>query len=209
MRYVTARMIDENAFGILVSYFKVEDDEYTLERDAFVERFQKFRYLVRACIRDVPLGRDVRAADLGHALYLEVAQGDQSESPLAWARKVRARLNDEGFESVVAVTHGGRWVDESESWTATEHVGDVGLVTLSNPSEPLRRALYADAASRLEEVDPELDEEEDEDDEGSDALGWGAGLYLDTEAAEALGMVPKNAPTVLRAAGATFYRAGR
>ena len=54
--------------------------------------------------------------------------------------------------------------------------------------------LVADVASR------------GDDEDGS---GWGPGLYLDTEAAEALGMTPKNAPTVLRAAGASFYRAGR
>ena len=36
-------MIDEDAFGILFSYYQVEDDEYgSDERDAFVERFSSF-----------------------------------------------------------------------------------------------------------------------------------------------------------------------
>jgi hypothetical protein len=204
-------MIDENAFGILVSYFTVEDDEYGLEREEFVTRFQGFRSEVRLCIRELPLGRDVRAVDFGHAFYLEVAHGDQTENPLSWAKKVRARLDTEGFETVVAVTHGGRWVEEpSDSWTSTEHIGEVGLVTLSNPSEPLRRALYADAASRTDEPsEAAIGHADGSDDDVVESIGWGAGLYLDTEAAEALGMVPKNAPTVLGTGGATFYRAGR
>jgi hypothetical protein len=187
-------MIDENAFGILLSYFDVEDDEYGLERDAFVMRFRAFREVIRECLRDLPLGRGVRAIDLGHAHYVEVADGSQSESPLHWVKKVRARLGERGFESVAAVTHGGRWVDDSESFMSTEYVGDAGVVALSNPSEPLRRALYADTASRTDDDQP---------------AGWGPGVYLDTEAAEALNMIPKNAPTILYVAGAGFYRAGK
>lgn len=134
-----------------------------------------------------------RALDLGHAFYVEVGDGDHAESPLGWAKKVRARLLEQGFETAAAVTHGGRWVDEADALFSTEHVGEFGLISLSNPSEPLRRALYADAATRPSEHHE----------------GWGPGLYLDTEAAEALGMTPKNAPTVLELGGASFYRAGR
>jgi hypothetical protein len=188
-------VIDENAFGVLIAYHDVEDDEYALSRDEFIGRFCGFRDAFRALLREHRLGEDVRAVDVGHALYVEVGEGDQAESPLAWGKRARTILSDAGYATVVAVTHGGRWVDESDaSFTSTEHVGDVGLVTVSNPSEPLRRALIADVASR------------GDDEDGS---GWGPGLYLDTEAAEALGMTPKNAPTVLLAAGATFYRAGR
>jgi hypothetical protein len=192
-------MIDENAFGVLVSYFRVEEDEYGMNREEFVERFRAFRDAVRAHVREVPLGMGVRLLDVGHAQYVEVADGDHTESPLGWTKKLRARLAEAGFDTVAAVTHGGRWVDESDaSFFSTEHVGDAAVLTLSHPSEPLRRALYADTASRP----PELD---DADEDPS----WGPGLYLDTEAAEALGMTPKNAPTVLRVAGAGFYRAGK
>ena len=187
-------MIDENAFGILISYYGLENDEYGLERAEFVARFEAFRASVRATVAELPLGDGVRAVDLGHALYVEVADGDQSESPLSWARKAHGRLAERGFDAVVVVTHGGRWVDEAaESFTSTEHIGQAGLVTVSLPSEPLRRALYAETAAHTA----------DESDEG-----WGPGLYLDVEAVEALGMKPRNAPTSLRIGGAEFYRVG-
>lgn len=167
-----------------------------MERDAFVVRFEAFRSAARGCLREYRFGADVRAVDLGHALYVEVGDGDHVESPLAWAKTARARLSDAGYETVVIVTHGGRWVESgTESFFSTEHLGEASLITLSNPSEPLRRALYAEAASRPDEDDP--------------TVGWGPGLYLDVEAAEALGMAPKNAPTVLKTGGARFYRAGR
>jgi hypothetical protein len=71
-------------------------------------------------------------------------------------------------------------------------VASVAVTTASHPSEPLRRALSAEVATHATGDEP----------------GWGPGLYLDTEAVEALGRTPKNAPTVLEIAGATFYRAG-
>jgi hypothetical protein len=85
---------------------------------------------------------------------------------------------------------------------STEYVGDASLVTISNPSEPLRRAQYGEAAAHDDDA---------EGGPGSDrpTRAWGPGLYLDTEAAEALAMSPKNAPTVLYARGAGFYRVGR
>ncbi len=187
-------MIDENAFGILLSYFSLEDDEYGLERAEFVARYEAFRGSTRSALADMPLGRGVRALHLGHALYVEVGDGEQTESPLGWAKRARARLGELGFDTVVVVTHGGRWVNEAaDSFFSVEHLGDAGLLTLSLPSEPLRRALYADAASR-----PGEDQDE----------GWGPGLYLDVEAVEALGIKPKNAPTTLQIGGAEFYRVG-
>lgn len=208
----TAVLIDENAFGVLISYFTVEDDEYSLEREAFVARFEEFRAAVRAYLSGSSLGNGASALDLGHAIYVEVGEGDQSLNPLTWAKKLRASLTEAGFQTVAAVTHGSRWIDPDATAQSTEHLGDFALVTAGNPSEPLRRALYADTASRATSGE---DQEEDEDDfldgeeEPSPDDGWGAGLYLDTEAAEALSMTPKNAPTVLWSAGAGFYRAGR
>jgi hypothetical protein len=186
-------MIDENAFGILLSYYGVEDDEYGLERDEFIARFEAFRATIRGAVAELPLGRGVRAVDLGHALYVEVGDGDNADSPLAWAKKALGRLSERGFEVVAIVTHGGRWVDSGSESFSTEHLGDAGLVTISLPSEPLRRALYAETASRPTH-------------EGDD--GWGPGLYLDVEAVEALGIKPRNAPTSLRVGGAEFYRVG-
>jgi hypothetical protein len=194
--------IDENAFGILVSYFRVEDEEYGLERAEFVDRFELFRQIVRDSLRDAPLGARVRAIDFGHAVYVEIAEGDQSASPIGWARKVRERLAERDFDSAAFVTHGSRWVDEeADTFASTEHIGDAGLLTISSPSEPLRRAFLAEAASH----------DDGAEFEGTDveSLAWGPGLYLDTEAAEALALSPKNAPTVLSTRGANFYRVGR
>jgi hypothetical protein len=189
-------MIDENAFGILLSYFTVEDDEYGLEREEFVARFQEFRATVRGALSDLSLGNGVRAIDLGHAFYVEVGDGDQTESPLAWAKQARARLTERGFETVAVVTHGGRWVEDADGWSSVEPMNEAGLVSVSLPSEPFRRALYADAASRHAE-----DEEEEE-------AGWGPGLYLDVEAVEALRIKLRNLPTSLRVGSAEFYRVG-
>jgi hypothetical protein len=190
--------IDENAFGLLISYFAVEEDEYGLEREEFVERFEAFRRAVYDFAALSPLGASVRALDLGHAVYFEVAAGDESTDLLAWMRELRTRVTDAGFATVGVLTHGSRWVAEDEPLEAhTQLVGTMQVTAWSRPSEPLRRAMYADAASR-----PRGDDEAEEN-------GWGAGLYFDTEAVEALGRTPKNAPTALVTAGAAFYRVGR
>jgi hypothetical protein len=182
-------MIDENAFGLLVSYYSVEDDEYGLEPEQFAARVRAFRSTLDECLTGLPLGTGVRGIDLGHALYLELGEGDQTEEPIGWLRMVRARLAARDFASVCVLTHGSRWEGEDRG---AAQVGDVPICRASGPSEPLRRALYADAASRTDEDTP----------------GWGPGLYVDTEAVEALGKKLKNAPTPLVASGATFYRFG-
>lgn len=188
-------MVDENAFGLLLSYYTLEADEYGLEREQFVARFEKFRNGLIECLEAVPVAHDVRAIDLGHAVYIEFAEGDELESPIQWLKTARARLAEKDFVTVAVLSHGSRWVDAERGPTfSSEMIGDVTFLSISKPSEPLRRALLADAASRPSE---------DEDSEG-----WGAGLYLDTEAVEALNKTPKNAPTVLQIGGATFYRAG-
>jgi hypothetical protein len=86
--------------------------------------------------------------------------------------------------------------DESESVPEVSELCDgIRVCQVSRPSEPLRKALAADAATRRAEED--------------ESSGWGPGLYVDAEALEALGRAPKNAPTALEIAGAVFYRAGR
>lgn len=188
-------VIDENAFGFLVTYFGVEEEEYALERQEFVERFEAFRATVLQYLEAFPAGRDARVLCLGHAVYVEIAEGDEVEAPIAWLKAARARLAARGFETVGVLSHGSRWVDgEGPPPCVTERIGDFAVTHVSSPSEPLRRVLYADAASR----------HDDEDEES----GWGPGLYLDTEAVDALGLTPKNSPTTLRTAGAAFYRAG-
>lgn len=186
-------MNDENAFGLLVSWVDLEQEEYALEPAEFALRWRAFRDAWREALGIFTLGQDVRALDLGHALYLEVADGDQTEDPIAWLKMVRARLAEKDFATVGVLSYGGRWLDD-EVGSELPEMNGVFVAVASCPSEPLRRALYADTAAHRDEADaPD---------------GWGAGLYVDTEAIEALGRKFKNAPTPLAVAGATFFRVG-
>jgi hypothetical protein len=188
-------MIDENAFGLLVSYFDIEDDEYTLERAAFVQRFRRFRKLVLDALAELGFRPAVRPVDLGHAVYWELAQEDDMQDPIRSLRTVRERLAEQDFATVGVLSHGGRWVPGDDAASdAPELPAGITLLEVSSPSEPLRRALYAETQTHPDET--------------SGSEGWGPGLYIDTEAVEALGRKLKNAPTPLSSAGATFYRMG-
>jgi hypothetical protein len=187
-------MIDENAFGLLVSYFSIEDDEYTGEREQFIERYATFAALIRDRLTERPPGASARAIDLGYAFYVELSDGEQQENLIGWLKDMRAALADHDFETAGMLTHGSCWVDEHDPRPDIVDCGTVKLFRASRPSEPLRRALLAEAATHGDE------------EEGID--GWGPGLYLDVEAVEALGRKPKNTPTILRSGGAEFFRAG-
>lgn len=190
-------MIDENAFGILISDFDLEDDEYRLEPHEFGDRTRRFHDVVFEYVAEHALATDTRALDFGHAIFFEFGDGDQVTSPLAWLKALRSAISDAGLASVGILTHGSRWVDEDtgvEVEVEQRYIGSVAVARVSHASEPLRRALYADTATR-----PHDDHDE----------GWSVGLYADTEAIEALGMTPKNQPTGLNVAGATFFRVSR
>jgi hypothetical protein len=187
-------LIDENAFGVLIGYYAIEDDEYGLEPAVFAARFQEFRGALRACAEGFPLAKTLTAREFGHAVYLEFADGEQLEDPIGWIKLVRARLNALELLSVGVLSHGGRWQAEpAEAPPAS--ISGVAWLPVSLPSEPLRRALYAETATHGN----------DEHDEQA----WGPGIYVDTEAVLALGRTLKNAPTPLAVAGATFYRVAR
>jgi len=187
-------MIDENAFGLLLSYFAIEDDEYKGEREEFIDRYVRFAALVRERLTEKAPGAGARAIDLGFAFYVELQDGEQSSDPIVWLRELRATLAEHGYQTAAMLTHGSCWVDEADPRPDIVECGSVSLFRASRPSEPLRRALLAEAATH------------GDDEEGSE--GWGPGLYLDVEAVEALGRRPKNAPTILRSRGAEFFRAG-
>jgi hypothetical protein len=187
-------MIDENAFGLLVSYFGIEDDEYSGEREQFIDRYASFAALVRDRLTEKPPGSGARAIDFGHAFYVELSDGEQHGDPIAWLRELRATLGEHGYETAGMLTHGSCWVDEAEPRPDTVDCGSVKLFRASRPSEPLRRSLLAEAATH--------------GDDEAGVEGWGPGLYLDVEAVEALGRKPKNTPTILRSGGAEFFRAG-
>jgi hypothetical protein len=187
---------DENAFGVLIGYHALEDDEYALEPAEFAARFAQFRAAVRACVEAFPLAEGVLVRELGHAVYLEFSDGDQKEDPIGWIKLVRARLTGLELKSVGVLSHGGRWLGEDV--TLPPAVAGVQWLSVSLPSEPLRRALYAETATHSAD-----------DSDASDEGAWGPGLYVDTEAIEALGRSLKNAPTPLAVAGATFFRVAR
>jgi hypothetical protein len=187
-------MIDENAFGILVANHCFEDEEYgTDDLDEVVDRISLFRRLVLQYLAENPPGADTHALDWGHALYVELAEEGVS-GLLAWAKALRGQLAEHEFETTLVLTYGGRWVDTDGAGVRIEAAGDVQVARLAGPSEPMRRALFAETASHG------APEEES---------AWGAGLYLDTDAAEALGIRPRNEPTRLEVAGATFFRVSR
>jgi hypothetical protein len=187
-------MIDENAFGLLIAYFSIEDDEYRGERQEFVERYQRFEALVRERLSTNPPGSSVRAIDFGFAFYVELSDGEQTGDLISWLRELRASLAEHDYSTAGVLTHGSCWVDEAEPRPDVVDCGGIKLVRASRSSEPLRRALLAEAATH--------------GDEAAAAEGWGPGLYLDVEAVEALGRRPKNAPTILHTGGAEFFRAG-
>lgn len=193
-------LLDENAFGFLLSYFEVEDDEYSLEHEEFVDRFSGFRRAVLNHLGTNPPGNGAWALDLGHAVYIEIGEGEETEDPFRWIKNARAVLQEAEFVTAAALTHGSRWVDDETPGFDEPTVvfsGSVPVVQVSLPSEPLRRALYADAATRS-----------DEDEATGMELGWGPGLYIDTEAIEAMGKKLKNEPTKLMSGGAGFFRFG-
>ena len=205
-------VIDENAFGVLFSNFALEEDEY---RDddlpAFVKRFMLFRSTVRSAIETGPPATSVQVYDLGHAVYIEFSDGDQCVSLFPWIGGVRAQLAKHAFESVVVLSYGGRWLEEPDeashdsaralsgeraaSVIAESVAGtDFRHQAVMHPSEPFRRANYAETATH-----GDLNEEG----------GWGKGFYADTDAVQALGLTPKNQPTVLGIAGASYFRIKR
>lgn len=187
-------LTDENAFGVFVLLYDIADLEYGSEPEAFVETFTQFRELLLARAHEQPFGAGLTALDLGHAVYFEIGDGDHSVDPILWAKSLCGPLLEAGFQLSAILTHGGRWIGpEARSFPEVGHSENGSRVLrVSHPSEPFQRALVASAHCHTSDA---------EDD-------WGQGLYVDTEAIEALGKTPKNQPTLLESAGATFYRLG-
>lgn len=187
-------MIDENAFGLLISYQSLDDDEYGGERSDFIERYSGFAALLRERLTEQPPATPARAVDLGHALYIELLEDAARGDLVAWLRALRTALTERGYQSAGVLTFGASWIDADAPRPDKVDCGGLHVTRASLPSEPLRRALLAEAATH--------------GDEDAAVSGWGPGLYLDVDAVEALGRKPKNEPTILRTGGARFYRAG-
>lgn len=188
-------MIDENAFGVLVSYVGIEDDEYEHEdTKAFVERITCLRDACTRVLHTAPPAVNTHAVFWGHALYVEFPEPETKPSVLPFIRTLREQLREQGIETAGIVTFGGRWVEEEDrvGLSVTEQ-GGVRIASVSMPSEPLRKALYAETACQ-----------------GFNGFeGWGTGLFFDADALEPLGLNLKNQPTPLYVADATFVRVGK
>jgi hypothetical protein len=188
-------MIDESAFGLLLCYLSLEDDEYAGERSDFVGRYAGFVELCHGLLRNATPGTCARAVEFGHSFYVELIEGEHAPDLIAWLKQSRAALAEREYRAAGILTFGSSWIESGEARPTIEDWGAVKLVRASGPSEPLRRALLAEAAAR--------------GDEDGGQPGWGPGLYLDVEAVEALGRRPKNAPTILRTGGVEFFRSGQ
>ncbi|MEN9577687.1 MAG: hypothetical protein RJA70_696 [Pseudomonadota bacterium] len=193
-------MDDENAFGMLFSYHGLEDDEYRSDDTTdFVNRFSTFQRVVINYVAETPPGTGCCALDLGHAIYVEVADGDQSQNLITWLRAGSEKLKEHDLQVACFISHGGRWVAQAPAelqpkTPGSDASGGLRLISVSRPSEPFRRVLYADTASHG------LPDEDS---------AWGPGVYVDLEAVEALGLSLKNRPTTLHVAGAEYFRVGR
>lgn len=181
-------MVDEEAFGLLVSWCHVDDLECALPAEEFLQARERFRATLGEIVAEHEWPPDVRLLDFGHALYLETLAEGLALDPIAFLREARARLDARDVASICVLAHGVVWrEDDPERAAAATNVVTCG-------SEPLRRALRAEAAAVLDA------------DRGT---GWGPGIYLDLDALEALGKKLRNQPTTLDVAGATFCRVGR
>lgn len=188
-------MIDENAFGALISYVAIEDDEYQFEgTETFQSRAGQFR---RACLEALATAapaRNTHALFLGHALYVEFPEADEKPTLVAFVRSLRDRLREQEIVTAGIVTYGGRWVESEDIARVTCAEGEgYRLTEVSMPSEPLRKALLVEAACHG----------------FGGAEGWGTGLYFDAEVLEPLGLNLKNQPTPLTAGDGTYFRVGR
>jgi hypothetical protein len=188
-------VIDENAFGALISYVGIEDDEYEHnDTAAFAERIVQLRDVCTQVLESSAPAPNTHAVFWGHALYVEFAEPEGKPSLLAFIRTLREKLQQHSIETAGIVTFGGRWVEtEDRVELSLNERNGVRIAGVSMPSEPLRKALYAETACQ-----------------GFDgAEGWGTGLFFDVDALEPLGLNLKNQPTPLYVADATFVRVGK
>jgi len=155
-------MIDEDAFGILLAYFDVEDDEYgSDDRQEFVARFEAFEASCLSAVAALELPASHHVVCLGHAVYVEVRDSEDTPQLLSRFRAAAAQLAADGFVNVAVLTHGSRWLDPERGPELSVSGEAPRLARFSRPSEPLRKALFAAAFAQ-----------------GDDELeSWGPGVY--------------------------------
>ena len=181
---------DENAYGLLISWYDAEETEYAQSSDKFPPRLIVLRAAIDDYLASFPAGEAMSCFDFGTTFYFEIGDGDQSEDLIGWMRSMRALLAQGDWRTFAVVTYGGRWVANGEP--PSRETGKVRLMVAHGPSEPMRRAMAAEGRSH--------------DDEEAGEEGWGPGLFVDLEALEAMGRKLKNQPTTVRAGGTDFVR---
>lgn len=224
-------MIDENAFGVLLGHFDLESLEYSLGEEAFLEHLSRFDAAVEERMTTEPLALGLRRIDLGHAVYFEFADGDQSADPIGWVRRMRQALIDADVPNICVLAFGGRWVQEedadaldssSQDSPAPGRESGAWRVSSSEPdaSNPLASPVpiqeQRDEQSRSRAYGPSEPlrkvlavEAFAQPTTSSDTdQGWGPGLYVEQDAIEQLGKSLKNAPTPLSVLSSVFYRLG-
>lgn len=230
-------MIDENAFGILVAHYDLESLEYSLEEDAFLEHVERFSELIDDRLVAQSPCSGLRRIELGHAVYLEFADGDQLTDPIVWVRSMRQVLIDADIPNVCVFTAGGRWLQAADEDADGEIVAESPVDAREsgawrvNSTDPDASNPVASPVPIQREADkrPDLVRERGSCKYGpSEPLrkalaaeafaqpttsgavdgGWGPGLYVEKEAIEQLGKSLKNAPTELAALSSIFYRIG-
>ncbi len=184
-------LLDENAYGLWVSWYDAEEVEYGQSADKFPPRILVFRSAVSDFLEREPLGSAVRAIDFGTAVYVEVGDGDQTVDLMGWVRKLRDFLREGDWMTFAVIAHGGRWVARSAEGQMPARIGDVHVMSFG-PSEPFRKVMAAEAMAH--------------DDEETGEPGWGVGLFVEVDALEAMNRKLKNAPTALCFGGACYYR---
>ena len=183
--------VEESAFGIWVSWFDAEDAELSQSSNKFPSRITVFRSAVADYLERESLGSGVRAVDFGTSVYIEIGVGDQTSDLLGWVRGLRGYLLDGDWSTFAVIAYGGCWLAaRGVAWS--DRVGSVSVLGSMGPSEPFRKVMAADVLSH--------------DDDESGRVGWGAGLFVDVEAMDALGRKLRNAPTPLYARDACFFR---
>ncbi len=188
-------MIDENAFGALISYVAIEDDEYQSEdTDTFQSLADEFKRCCVEALRNGAPAPNTHAVFTGHALYVELPEAEQKPKLVTFVRALREQLQERAIVTAGILTFGGRWVMREDVVDIDVEEGrDYRLATVSLPSEPFRKALHVEAACHG----------------AGDVAGWGPGLYFDADVLEPLGLNLKNQPTPLHIGDATFFRVGR
>src|SRR6185436_15010480 len=161
---------------VLFSYYEVEDDEYgSDEREDFVRRFEAFERTALESVLALALPGDHHVVCFGHAVYVEFRDDPRASDLLRAVRVASARLAAQGFVNATVLSYGARWVRSECDPELSVSEQAPRIVRISRPSEPLRRALDAETLSRRDEH----------------VTGWGPGMYVATEAPEAVGKTPK------------------